>query len=89
MTEEDQQLLEFPCEFPIKIMGETTEVFQITIREIVRRHAPDTPESSFRHVESRTGKYISITATITAESREQLDNLYREITACELVKWAL
>jgi putative lipoic acid-binding regulatory protein len=89
MTKEDQQLLEFPCEFPIKIMGETTEEFKTTIVEIVRRHAPDTPESAFRYVESSTGKYLSITATITAESREQLDNLYRDITACELVKWAL
>jgi hypothetical protein len=89
MTEENLELIEFPCEFPIKIMGNATEEFQVKIREIVRNHAPGTPDHAFKEVESRTGKYVSITATITAESREQLDNLYREITSCDLVKWAL
>lgn len=88
MTEEES-LIEFPCAFPIKIMGVATEEFQNRIREIVRSHAPETPDSAFRKVESKTGKYVSITATITAVDREQLDNLYREITSCDLVKWAL
>lgn len=89
MTEENSELIEFPCEFPIKIMGNATEEFQTRIRDIVRNHAPNTPDSGFKEVLSSTGKYVSITATITAESREQLDNLYLEITSCELVKWAL
>lgn len=88
MTEEET-LIEFPCEFPIKIMGTASEEFQTRIREIVCTHAPDTPDSAFREVESKTGKYVSITATITAVDREQLDNLYREISSCDLVKWAL
>jgi putative lipoic acid-binding regulatory protein len=89
MTEENSELIEFPCEFPIKIMGDATEEFQTKIRAIVRNHASDTPDSAFTELKSSTGKYVSITATITAESREQLDNLYREITSCDLVKWAL
>lgn len=89
MMTDQETLIEFPCDFPIKIMGAATEEFQARIREIVRRHAPETSDQAFREVESRTGKYVSITATIKAESREQLDNLYRDITACELVKWAL
>jgi putative lipoic acid-binding regulatory protein len=89
MTEENSELIEFPCAFPIKIMGVASEEFHSRIREIVRNHAPDTPDAAFKQVESRTGKYVSITATITAESREQLDNLYLEITSCDLVKWAL
>lgn len=89
MNEENPELIEFPCAFPIKIMGEATSEFRQTVIEIVRCHAPDTADESFGYRESSTGRYLSITATITAQSREQLDNLYTDITSCDLVKWAL
>jgi uncharacterized protein len=89
MSEENPELIEYPCDFPIKIMGESTSEFRQLVVEIVRRHAPETPDESFSYRVSSKGSYLSITATITAESREQLDSLYREITSCELVKWAL
>ena len=89
MTEENTELLEFPCDFPLKIMGEDTEEFHLTIREIVQRHAPDVEEAAFAKRLSAKGRYVSITVTVNAQSREQLDNLYREITSCSLVKWAI
>jgi hypothetical protein len=89
MTEENSELIEFPCAFPIKIMGDATSEFRQTVIEIVRRHAPDTEDESFSYRESSTGRYLSITATVTAQSRSQLDNLYTDITSCDLVKWAL
>ena len=89
MTEENTEIMEFPCEFQIKIMGEDTEEFHLTIREIVVRHVPEATDESFASRQSSKGRYVSITATVNAQSREHLDNLYREITSCPLVKWAI
>jgi putative lipoic acid-binding regulatory protein len=89
MTEENTEIMEFPCAFQIKIMGEDTEEFHLTIREIVVRHAPEVTDESFASRQSSKGRYVSITATVNAQSREHLDNLYREITSCHLVKWAI
>jgi putative lipoic acid-binding regulatory protein len=89
MTEENTEIMEFPCDFQLKIMGEDTEEFHLTIREIVQRHAPEVTEASFAVRQSTKGRYVSISATVNAQSREQLDNLYREITSCTLVKWAI
>lgn len=91
MSEVDQAetLLVFPCEFPVKIMGERREDFAQTMVAIVRGHAPD---FDARQVEMRTssgGKYLSLTCTIRATSKAQLDALYRELTAHAWVKVAL
>lgn len=72
-------LLEYPCEFPIKIMGRTQPGFAQTIIEIVQRHAPGFDPATVQMRPSRENTYLSITATITAESREQIDELYREL----------
>jgi putative lipoic acid-binding regulatory protein len=82
MSEQDT-LLKFPCQFPIKAMGRCDSGFEAVALEIVRRHAPDFDTRSMRSVVSRQGNYLSVTFTIQATSREQLDNLYRELTACE------
>lgn len=80
---EEESLLEFPCEFPIKAMGRCNTGFEAKSLEIVRRHAPDFDMDSMRLVASQKGNYLSATFTIQATSREQLDNLYHELTACE------
>jgi len=81
--------LEFPTAFPIKIMGRRADGFAQAMVEVVRRHAPDFDAATLEMRASSEGNYLSFTATINATSREQLDNLYRELTAHPLVKMVL
>ena len=74
-----RSLLEFPCAFPIKIMGRTRDGFAQAMLEVVLRHAPDFDRASMEMRASREGNYLSLTCTVNATSREQLDNLYREL----------
>ena len=80
---EQETLLEFPCVFPIKVMGRTDSGFEATALAIVRRYAPDFKAESMRVVASKQGNYLSVTFSIEATSREQLDNIYRDLTACD------
>lgn len=86
---QDDTILEFPMEFPIKIMGEQTPEFHVTVRKIVERHSGELDDTAFKTALSRNERFVSITVTVTAESREQLDNIYRELSAHEDVKMAL
>lgn len=85
----NESLIEFPCDFPIKIMGDNSAEFEAEILRIVRQHVPDLGETAIRQRQSGQGNYLAITVTIRAESRTQLDNLYRALTACELAKMVL
>ncbi|MEQ1592389.1 MAG: DUF493 domain-containing protein [Thiobacillaceae bacterium] len=87
MTEET--LLEFPTDFPVKIMGEKREGFTHAMIELVQRHAPDFNAETVELRASSSGKYLSVTCTIYATSKAQLDALYREITAHPWVNMAL
>lgn len=84
-----ESLLKFPCAFPIKIVGRTEEGFAQEMLEIVLRHAPDFDAASMEMRASSQGAYLSLTCTINATSRAQLDALYRELTSHERVKWVL
>jgi hypothetical protein len=88
MSEEDT-LLVFPTDFPIKIMGERRDDFAQTMVGIVLRHAPDFRAETVEMRASSNGNYLSITCVVRATSRAQLDALYREITAHPWVKMAL
>jgi putative lipoic acid-binding regulatory protein len=88
-VENKDTLLEFPCDFPIKIMGAAADGFAQSLVEIVLRHAPDFAAESVEMRASSGGKYLSLTCTIRATSKLQLDNLYRELTAHPLVKVVL
>ncbi len=81
--------LEFPCTFPIKVMGPATEAFEALVVEIMRRHVPDLGEAAVTRRPSRAGTYLALTVTVRATSREQLDNIYRELSAAEQVLMAL
>lgn len=83
------ELFEFPCRFPIKVMGEKHDAFTSTILSVVRRHAPATAEADIEIRESSNGRYLSLTVTVTAHSREQLDDLYRELSGHTMVKVVL
>lgn len=87
--QEGQTLLEFPCEFPIKAMGLACDELEIAVIEIVKRHVENLSEGSLKMRPSKTGKYISITVTVTAHSKAQLDAIYMDLTACEHVTMAL
>jgi uncharacterized protein len=81
--------LEFPCTFPIKIMGRTRDGFAQAIAGIVCKHAPDFDPGALEMRTSSAGNYLSMTATVNATSREQLDDLYRELVAHEMVAMVL
>lgn len=87
--EEGETLLEFPCEFPIKAMGLTCDELEIAVIEIVNRHVDNLGEGALRMKPSKNGKYTAITITITARSKQQLDAIYIDLTACEHVSIAL
>jgi len=89
MTEPRKEIMEFPCRFPLKIMGERHEAFVTTVIEVVRVHAPDLSEDDVVERASSTGRYQSVTITVTAISREQLDRIYLALTSHELVKVVL
>lgn len=86
---DQETLLEFPCAFPIKIMGRTEDGFANAMLEVVLRHAPDFDSATLSMRASSGNKYLSLTCTINATSKQQLDDLYREITAHPLVVMAL
>lgn len=83
------ELLQFPTEFPIKIMGVKAEGFVEAMTAVVLRHAPDFDAATLELRPSRQNTYLGLTATIRATSREQLDAIYRELTAHPMVKVAL
>lgn len=85
----EESLLQFPCDFPIKVMGQRQDGFAQAVLEVVLRHAPDFDAAAMEMRPSAKGNYMSLTCTIRAVSREQLDALYRELTAHPLVKVVL
>jgi putative lipoic acid-binding regulatory protein len=82
-------LLEFPCDFPLKIMGATRDDFAQTIVAVVLKHAPDFDPASVAMRPSKAGNYLSLTCTIRATSKAQLDALYRELSSHPLVRVVL
>ncbi len=82
-------LLEFPCDFPVKIMGAARDDFAQAIVKIVRAHAPDFDAARLDMRASGKGNYLALTCTIRAVSKEQLDNLYRDLSSHPYVKIVL
>ncbi len=88
MSEEDT-LLKFPCQFSIKAMGKNTADLDAVVIEIVRQHTDDIREGAVKTRLSKGDKYLSVTVTIEATSRKQLDAIYQELTDCPDVILAL
>lgn len=82
-------LFEFPCEFPIKVMGRDTEAFRTLTLAIVQRHAGALAAADISERPSSGGRYIALTYTIRAESRAQLDSIYQDLSASGVVLVAL
>jgi putative lipoic acid-binding regulatory protein len=82
-------LQEFPSEFPIKVMGRRDGDLRTATQSIVERHAGPLPETAIRERTSGDGNFLAITYVVIAQSRAQLDEIYRELTACKSVLMAL
>jgi uncharacterized protein len=80
---------EFPSDFPIKVMGRHDSDLRALTQAIVERHAGPIAESQVKTRTSADGNFLALTYTVNASSREQLDNIYRELTACKAVLMAL
>ncbi|MCS4504099.1 DUF493 domain-containing protein [Arhodomonas aquaeolei] len=81
MTSEDTPLT-FPCDFPIKAMGRAGADIEATVRRLVAAHVcGELAEADVRVAESRNGRFLSVTVTVRAHSREQLDAIYRDLHA--------
>ena len=85
----EESAIEFPCEFPIKMMGRDTPEFRAMARSLVEKHAGKVADDAVRQAQSRKGNFISITVTITATSQQQLDAIYQDVTDHEDVLMAL
>jgi len=85
----EPSVLEFPCRFPIKAMGRQSDEFEQLVTRIICRHAELWPDEPIRSVPSKAGNFVSVTAVIEARSRRQLDNIYQDLTDCEMVLMAL
>lgn len=91
MSEQDNQetLLEFPCDFAIKAMGENTDDLDQIVVEIVRRHVDDIAEGAVSSRQSSGGKFTSITVMIRATSKPQLDAIYHDLSQHDRIKFVL
>jgi putative lipoic acid-binding regulatory protein len=85
----DATLQEFPSDFPIKVMGRHDSNLRSLTQAIIERHAGALAESSVRTRTSGDGNFLALTYMVHATSREQLDAIYRELTACKSVLMAL
>jgi len=89
LSDDDQTLFEFPCSFPIKVMGLAEDDFDALVAEIVIRHVGDINEGAVAIRPSKNGKYVSVTVTFEAQGKDQLDELYRELSAHERILMVL
>jgi putative lipoic acid-binding regulatory protein len=85
----EQSLIEYPSRFPIKVMGDNVDGFVHAITKVAEHFDPTFDASTVQLRPSSGGKYLGVTVTITATSREQLDEVYRTLSTHPLVKYVL
>ena len=85
MSNDQAEGFQFPCDYEIKAMGLDDGNFHEVVIEIIRRHSADIRDDSLRQRASRGGKYVSVSIVIQAQSREQLDAIYDDLTAHDKV----
>ena len=84
-----QSLWQFPTDFPLKVMGKRHDDFAQAVLDVVLRHAPDFDGATMEMRASAKGNYLSLTCTIRATSKAQLDDLYRELSSHPMVSMVL
>jgi putative lipoic acid-binding regulatory protein len=85
----DETLQEFPSDFPIKVMGRHDSNLRALTQVIIERHAGPVVDGSVRTRTSADGNFLALTYMVRATSRKQLDDIYRDLTACKSVLMAL
>jgi putative lipoic acid-binding regulatory protein len=85
----EPSLIEYPCAFPIKVMGANVAGFVEAVACIVQQFDPGFDAATIEQRESRAGNYLGLTVTVTATDREQLDELYRTLSSHPMVKFVL
>ena len=85
----EETLIEFPCRFPIKVMGKTSSELDLVVVEIVRRHAPDFHEGAMTMRPSKNGNFTAVTVMVDATSKAQLNAIYQDLTQHPHVLMAL
>ena len=85
----EQSLIEYPSQFPIKVMGANVEGFAAAIVQVAQQFDPSFDAATVEQRPSKGGNYLGVTITITATSREQLDELYRTLSTHPMVKVVL
>lgn len=85
----DESLLQFPCDFPIKVMGASDPGFRALVIEQVLRHAPDLDDAQVRVRASSAGRYQSVTVIVHARDRAQLDAIYGDLSGHPQIKMVL
>ncbi len=88
-TDDKEGLLEFPCRFPIKVMGRDEAEFQAHVLQIISAHVEDIAADDITSRSSSKGKFLAVTVTIDAQSQEHLDRIYRTLTASDRVLYVL
>lgn len=84
-----ETLIDFPCTYPLKVVGKNTEEFQDAVRSIMGKHVPKPTEVLYSSRTSSGDKYLSLTATFVAQSQEQLTAIYADLAGNNLVLVAL
>ncbi|OPY69866.1 MAG: hypothetical protein A4E57_00897 [Syntrophorhabdaceae bacterium PtaU1.Bin034] len=88
-NENNEKVFDFPCSYPLKVMGKNTNEFYSVVTTIIERHLTDGSEIAYASRTSSGDKYMSITATFVMESEEQLHKLYKDLNDHELVLMTL
>jgi len=89
MTEQQPPKIEFPCDYPIKVVGHATSDYRDFVVEVVRKHAPDLDDAKIAVIDSRNGKFQSIRLIIRATGADQLDAIFQELKASGRVQMVL
>lgn len=84
-----ESAIEFPCDFPIKVVGHQRDGFELEVVARVRAHAPDLGEGAVKSRPSQGGKYLAVTVTVHATSQAQLDAIYRSLSGWDAVLMVL
>ncbi len=89
MSDSEEKLLKFPCEFPVKVMGRDADDFESEVLAIFRKHLGDLDAARVTTRPSSSGNFLSVTVVFRAESQEQLDALYNDLTDNDKVLFCL
>lgn len=85
----EDTLLEFPCRFPVKAFGDKDSDFENVVFDLIQPHVPELKHSDLTRKYSSSGRYVSVTAQITAHSKAQLDAIYNDLSDHDAVLMAL